>query len=118
MLSFACAPVDYNGQSISRLFSAIDETQSLTVRIVTANLAPSDVSDYIALSASLGGGGSDTSVELYLADTPEAYTDPVAHGVYNSAMKEELASAAVKMSMFEESVMPDGTVAFVQEDEA
>lgn len=33
-------------------------------------------------------------------------------------MKEELASAAVKMSMFEESVMPDGTVAFVQEDEA
>ena len=118
VLSFACAPVDYNGQSISRLFSAIDETQSLTVRIVTANLAPSDVSDYIALSASLGGGGSDTSVELYLADTPEAYTDPVAHGVYNSAMKEELASAAVKMSMFEESVMPDGTVAFVQEDEA
>lgn len=117
ILTFACAPVDFKGQTIHRMASAIDETQNLTVRIVTANLSPSDVSDYIALSASLGGGGSDTSVELYLADTPEAYTNPVDRAVYTAAMREELGAAAVKVSLFEESVMPDGTIAFVKEDE-
>ena len=117
ILNFATAPVTYDERGVASLFTAIDETQSLTVRLVSANVTPADVSDYIGLAAACGGGGSDTTVELYLADSPEAYSDPVARGDYVAAMREELASCAVKMSRFEETVMPDGSAAFAKEED-
>lgn len=117
ILNFATAPVTSDERGAASLFSAIDETQSLTVRLISANLTPADISDYITLAAACGGGGSDTTVELYLADSPEAYTDPVARGVYVAAMREELASCAVKMSRFEETLLPDGSAAFAKEED-
>lgn len=117
ILNFACAPVSFDKRGVSSLFSAIDESQSLTVRLVSANIAPVDISDYISLSAGCGGGGSDTTVELYLANSPDAYTDPVAHEVYVSAIREELAESAIKMSRFEKTIMQDGTSAFAKEED-
>ena len=67
-----------------------------------------------AFSAACGGGGSDTNVELYFVDDTYAYTDPTERGVYVSAMCSELAASAVKVSVFEESAMQDGTVSFVR----
>ena len=64
--------------------------------------------------AACGGGGSDTNVELYFVDDTYAYTDPTERGVYVSAMCSELAASAVKVSVFEESAMQDGTVSFVR----
>jgi len=117
ILNFATVPVSYNGKSVSSLFNAIDDAQSLTVRLVTANLSPADVSDYIGLSTTLGGGGSDTTFELYLADNDNAYENIARHRVYSAAMKEELGMSAIKVMRFEESIMPDGSVAFLKEED-
>ena len=76
--------------------------------------APPEVSRLRLLSAACGGGGSDTNVELYFVDDTYAYTDPTERGVYVSAMCSELAASAVKVSVFEESAMQDGTVSFVR----
>lgn len=113
-LDFACAPVSFGGRGLAPLFSAVEGTQNLNVRIITSNLSPKAVSEYSAFSASCGGGGSDTNVELYFVDDTYAYTDPTERGVYVSAMCSELAASAVKVSVFEESAMQDGTVSFVR----
>lgn len=70
----------------------------------------------MSFSASTGSGASDTSVEVYLAETDDVYEDPVKRSVYISAMKEELASCAVRLSSFRHSVMPDGSFAFAREE--
>lgn len=116
VLGFALTPVTERADGVSSLFSAIGDGPGLTVRFVTANLNPADVSDYIGFSSSTGSGSADTSVEVYLAGMDGAYEDPVARAVYISAMKEELAAAAVKLTVFSESVMPDGTLAFAREE--
>ena len=113
-LDFACAPVSFGGRGLAPLFSAVEGTQNLNVRIITSNLSPKAVSEYSAFSAACGGGGSDTNVELYFVDDTYAYTDPTERGVYVSAMCSELAASAVKVSVFEESAMQDGTVSFVR----
>lgn len=116
VLDFALTPVSVRADGISSVFSAIGESTGLTVRFVTANLNPADVSDYMSFSASTGSGASDTSVEVYLAETDDVYEDPVKRSVYISAMKEELASCAVRLSSFRHSVMPDGSFAFAREE--
>ena len=78
VLDFALTPVCERDNGVASLFSAIDDTGSLTVKFVTANLEPGDVGDYLAFSASTGSGASDTSVEVLLAQTDGAYEDPVA----------------------------------------
>lgn len=117
VLEFALTPVTSREDGISSVFSAIDGNTGLTVRFVTANLNPADVSDYMSFSSTTGSGASDTSVEVYLAETDDAYEDPVARAVYISAMREELAAAAVTLSSFRLSVMPDGSFAFAKEEE-
>lgn len=116
VLDFALTPVCVREDGVASLFSAIDAESGLTVRFVSANLNPADVSDYIGFSASTGSGASDTSVEVYLAGTDDVYEDALKRGVYISAMKEELASCAVRLSMFRHSVMPDGSLAFAREE--
>ena len=115
VLDFALTPACRNEGGVSSLFSAIDESASLTVRFVTANLEPSDVTDYISFSSSTGSGSSDTSVEVYLAQTDDAYEDRIERSLYVAAMREELAASAVKLTEYRETVMPDGTLAFAKE---
>ena len=116
VLDFALTPVCAERRGVSALFPAISETSGLTVRFVTANLNPADVSDYIGFSSATGSGSSDTSVEVYLAASGDAYEDPVAYAVYVGATGEELASAAVGLTSFSENVMPDGSLAFTREE--
>lgn len=116
-LDFALTPVCSREGGVSSLFSAIDESAGLTVKFVTANLEPPDVTDYIAFSSSTGSGSSDTSVEVCLAQTDSAYDEPLERAVYVSAMREELAACAVKLTEYRETVMPDGTLAFAKEAE-
>ena len=115
VLDFALTPACRRENGVASLFSAIEDTNSLTVKFVTANLEPSDVGDYLAFSASTGSGASDTSVEVYLAQTDGAYEDAVARAVYVSAMREELAACAVKLTEYRETPTPDGTLAFAKE---
>ena len=116
VLDFAMTPVCADARGVSSLFAAIDETSGLTVRFVTANLNPTDVSEYVGFSSATGSGSSDTSVEVYLAEDARWYEDPVARAVYVSATAEELAAAAVKLTASTESVMPDGSLAFAREE--
>ena len=115
ILDFALTPACRREGGVSSLFSAIDESASLTVRFVTANLEPSDVTDYISFSQSTGSGSSDTNVEVYLAQTDDAYEDRLERSLYVAAMREELAASAVKLTEYRETVMPDGTLAFAKE---
>jgi hypothetical protein len=115
LLDFSLTPVCVRKEGVSSLFAAIDDSNGLTVKFVTANLEPSDVSDYMTFSSSTGSGSSDTSVEVYLAQTDDAYEDRLERAVYVSAMREELASCAVKLTVFGETVMPDGSLAFAKE---
>ena len=117
VLDFALTPVCSREGGVSSLFSAIDESAGLTGQFVTANLEPPDVTDYIAFSSSTGSGSSDTSVEVCLAQTDCAYDEPLERAVYVSAMREELAACAVKLTEYRETVMPDGTLAFAKEAE-
>lgn len=116
VLDFACVPVSYDGSGNSSLFSLIEKTQDMTVRIISADLTPSAVAQYCAFASSIGGGGADSCVELYFADDVSSYTDPVCRGVYVDAMCGELNSCAVKTLRFTESAMPDGTSVFVREE--
>lgn len=115
LLDFALVPVCVREQGVSQTFSAIDEGSGLTVKFVTANLEAPDVTDYAAFSASTGSGSSDTSVEVCLARTDNSYEDRLERAVYVSAMREELAACAVKLTEYGETVMPDGTLAFAKE---
>ena len=115
VLDFALAPPCRREGGVSSLFSAIEETSALTVKFVTANIEPPDVTDYVTFSSSTGSGSSDTSVEVYLAQTDAAYEDKIERAVYVGAMKEELAACAVKLAEYRETVMPDGKLAFAKE---
>ena len=117
VLDFALTPVCERADGVSSLFSAIDDSSGLTVRFVTANLNPADVSEYVSFSKSTGSGSADTSVEVYLAPTQDAYENRVERALYIAAMREELAASAVKLTEFQETVMPDGTLAFTKEAE-
>ena len=116
VLDFALTPVCADKRGVSALFNAIGETFGLTVRFVTANLNPVDVSEYIGFSSATGSGSSDTSVEVYLAADESAYEDPVAYAVYVAATGEELASAAVGLTAYRAGVTPDGSLAFTREE--
>ncbi len=113
---FASTPVVARENSIAKLTDAIGEAVNVTVRIVTANIDPINLSDYCAVPASFGGAGCGCVTEVLLFDPSERYTSPAERREYVVDCKMRLRHQGADLFELRESTSPDGTVILQSEE--
>ena len=105
---FACAPVVPAENRVSRLADFVSAAQNITVKIVTANLDPINVSQYCTVPSRFGGAGTGCRTEVLLFNPEEKYASPVSRLRYADSCRLLLRQFGIVMREVEETDGTDG----------
>lgn len=105
---FACAPVVDAENRVSRLADFVSVTQNVTVKIVTANLDPINVSQYCTVPSRFGGAGTGCRTEVLVFDPEDKYVSPVSRLRYADSCRLLLRQYGIVMREVEETDGTDG----------
>ena len=105
---FACAPVVPAENRVSRLADFVSVAQNITVKIVTANLDPINVSQYCTVPSRFGGAGTGCRTEVLLFNPEEKYASPVSRLRYADSCRLLLRQFGIVMREVEETDGTDG----------
>jgi len=115
-LRFSSAAVTPEEKKICDLTGVIAESVNVTVRIITANLDPSSVSQYCAVPTVFGGAGTGCHAEVMLFNPTDKYESPLERLDYCANARLELRQNGIALSEIIESQQSDGRVVLVTTD--
>lgn len=108
---FAAAPVIPETQRVFALHRLIAEAANVTIRIITANLDPSSLSEYSRIPSLFGGAGSGCIAEVLFFNPSEKYLSPMEREEYAAACAAKLRQQGVLPYQMQLTEQPEkGTV--------
>ncbi len=92
------APVQTSGMKVCELLDIAGQASNVTMRIVTPNMSPADVSDYSSVPAKFGGSGAGAQVQVFLSCPDTIYEDSNVRASYIESCRLTLLHSGVMLT--------------------